>query len=335
MLVNNIVNQNFTPTGKGGIKASEVTAHLEKVANEFSRLQKENATIKERVAAITPIIDEYNSNKSAIATILINSQKEADKTIEAAKAESAQLFEEAKLKADRYSQEKKAEAEALYDATIKEKKAELDRLKADVEKLKADFVVLSEKYIIEINKKAKAVIDDANEKAKNQIAQAHAEIESAEKKAAEAIAENKAELKKLKSDIASFKSQAQSICKAITDKLNDVEISEEENLEFDVPSDFEAEELDFSQIPEFSIDYSVIENEDSGVSTHIENEFKPYFPSMELPEIPDVNLYTSDIFKAIDSKEAEFSSFGSASINDDIIKGTAISLEDVKIEENE
>ncbi len=330
MLANQIVNQNFTATGKGGVKATEVVSHLEKVAEEYSKLQKENARYKERLAAITPIIDEYNENKSAIATILISSQKEADKILSAAKKESEALLDDAKIKADKYAYDRKEEAEALYNKTIKEKEAELKKVTNDLEKLKSDIVTLSEKYVFEINKKAKEIIDAANEKAKKHIADACAEIENVERKAEASLAESKSRLNKLNGDISVLKAKAQSICSAITEKLNEVETVDADDFEIDIEDDFEADEIDFSQISDFSINISA-ESDESVVSSHMKNEFTPYFSTNSAP---DVNIFTPDMLKGYEEQDESYASFGS-SVNEDILKGTAISLEDVKIEDNE
>ena len=114
MLPNQINNQRFSAVGKGGYRASEVDAFIQRVFQNYSKLYSDNNILRERLSAITPLIDEYNENKRAIADALIWAKTTSDKTVDQARGEAESLIENAKAEAEKIIADKTSEAKAVY-----------------------------------------------------------------------------------------------------------------------------------------------------------------------------------------------------------------------------
>ena len=62
-----ISTQRFAPNGKGGYRASDVDAFIQKVYKSYTKLYNDNGALSEKLEAAAPVIDEYNKTKAAIA----------------------------------------------------------------------------------------------------------------------------------------------------------------------------------------------------------------------------------------------------------------------------
>ena len=132
MLPNQITLQTFTQTGKGGYKAVEVDAFIQRVYQSYNKLYNDNKALCEKLDEILPVIDEYNKRKNSIADALIWAKSTAEKNIEESQNIADKLVSEATEKADKLYEEKKAEADAYYEAKTAEAEAKAATAKAEL-----------------------------------------------------------------------------------------------------------------------------------------------------------------------------------------------------------
>lgn len=337
MLPNQINSQRFALAGKGGYKAADVDAFIQKVYQNYNKLYNDNNILRERLSAITPLIDEYNENKKAIANALIWAQTTSDNTVNTSKIEAEKIMEEAKAEAERFLASKIAQAEAVYAETLKETADELETAKAELARVKNETIVLSEKYIEEINKKAKEIVEDANMKASQIVASAYSDAKSARENADAVLLESKKQLKEIKGEIASFKLQAQILFKTASEELDNLRVGEEDILALSEGEEIKAEQIDIDTIPAFDVDFSASEEEVTEVAEEATDRNIELISASANAEMPDVSSYISKIFDSVGKEDNDFSSFA-----DDLngilatsLEGTGISFEDIEIDFDE
>lgn len=332
MLPNQINTQRFSAVGKGGYRASEVDAFIQKVFQNYNKLYNDNNILKERLSSITPLIDEYNENKKAIANALIWAQTTSDKTISDAKNEAKRIVDTATTEGDNIIADKKAEAEAVYAQELKESKNSLEAAQAELNKVKTETEALSKEYIDSINVKANGIIDDANSKASKIVADAYNDAKTAREKADAVLSEAKKELDALKKEAAKLRSEIEKVMASTAEAIGTIEIKD---IEAELPEEekLQAKSIDKDEIEEFTLDFSaektpeIIEAvfADDGeflkdsfeVETVIdeviqENETLKEADLISGPsntEMPDVNAYISKIFESAGSEDSDFSSF--------------------------
>lgn len=321
-----ISTQRFTPSGKGGYKAAEVDAFIQKVYKNYTKLYNDNNTLGERLASLSPVIDEYNQNKAAIANALISAQTVANTKLDEAKAAADAIIGEANQKGDEIIREKSAEAEKYYADKTHEADEKLTELQKNYSKMKSESDSYKENYLKEVNLKVNELIEDANEKAASIVAKAYSDAKQAREKADEVIASANAELNalkaetaKIKKELASFIKLAESAAKAVGDYevIEKAEFTQEE---------VKAEKISAEDIPAFAFE---IETEAEAVITEepvteekesdetpeesAEDLFDAEEESLDLdlfshstPEMPDVNSYLSKIFDGTSQDDSAF-----------------------------
>jgi len=332
-----INSQRFNTIGKGGYKASEVDAFLQKVYKYYAKLYADNNTLSERLEAISPVIDEYNRNKAAIANALLSAQAAADSKLEAANTAAEAALKEAEEKASAYFSEKSAEAEAYYVDKTREADEKLTSLLREYNLLKTESDAYKEKYLAEIKAKVDEIISSANEKAAVIVTKAYEDARVAREKADKIIDEANAELAAINEKAAKIKAELSEIVK-IAQNLAEEEVTVTP-LEKASDNSFESaveESVEPVEIPEFSFkEYTEKEIEEATASPEEEiaveeiekieeidnsvEDFDILSDEFDLfshsdtqkeqisAEIPDVNSYLAKIF---DSKDDDDFGFG-------------------------
>ena len=302
---NQITLQTFSQTGKGGYKAVEVDAFIQRVYQSYNKLYRENDALREKLDEILPVIEEYNKRKNSIADALIWAKSTAEKNIEEAKATADKLIFEATEKADRLYEEKKAEADAYYSSKTEAADENLERAKAELESIRHQADSFSEKYTKGINDKAKALIEDANLKAASIVADAYADAKSAKEKTEKLIADAdkelnlmKAEAAKIKNELLSLVSLAQKAAEEVDNRMFEPVVitadAEEEVVE--------PEQLDYEEIEPFSLDDiqpEVSLKLEEKLDEENEDDAQPEFVKFFDTKLPDVNDLLSEIFTAV------------------------------------
>lgn len=346
MLPNQINTQRFSAVGKGGYRASEVDAFIQKVFQNYNKLYNDNNILKERLSSITPLIDEYNENKKAIANALIWAQTTSDKTVSDAKSEAKRIVDAANAEGENIIADKKAEAEAVYANELKENEESLEKAKAELTKIKTETEALSEEYIGKINKRADEIIEDANSKASKIVADAYSDAKTAREKADAIVNEAEKQLEKLKEEAAKLRSEIEKIMSVTAEAVSSIELGD---IEKEIPAEakLEADSISKDEFEEFTLDFSadsINEEKEEKFEAVTENSFEietvidevinesPVMAEADLisgpsnTEMPDVNAYISKIFESAGSEESDFSSFADGL--DDIL---AQSLEESNI----
>lgn len=312
MLPNQITTQTFSQNGKGGYKAIEVDAFIQRVYQSYNKLYHDNKLLLERLDEALPMLDEYNKSKNSIADALIWAKSTAEKNIEEARSIADKLISDANEKADKIFEEKKAEADAYYNEKTAEADKKVAKATADLESLEKQADSFSDKYIADVNQKAQAAIEEANSKAASIVADAYSDAKAAKEKAENLITQAnkelnaiKAEASKIKNELLSLISFAQKAAEEVDSHIFDpVElISEIEEVQPEAPV------VDETEIEPFSLDgveFTEIEdNDEADVSlaqTFVpsENEYVRFFDR----QLPDVNDILSGFFAAASEDKA-------------------------------
>lgn len=345
MLPNQINTQRFSAVGKGGYRASEVDAFIQKVFQNYNKLYNDNNILKERLSSITPLIDEYNENKKAIANALIWAQTTSDKTVSDAKNEAKRIVDAANTEGENILADKKAEAEAVYADELKENAESLEKAKAELNKIKTETETLSKEYIERVNKRAEEIIDDANSKASKIVADAYNDAKTAREKADAVISQAEKQLQKLKKEAAKLRTEIEKIMSVTSVAVSSIELGD---IEKELPTEekVEADSINKDEFEEFTLDFSdaVTAEENNAAEAMPESSFDIETVIDEVTaepqimaeadlisgpsntEMPDVNAYISKIFESAGSEDSDFSSFADGL--DDIL---AQSLEESNI----
>lgn len=328
-----ITTQHFTPNGKGGYKASEVDAFMQKVSKFYGKLYNDNKALNEKLTAISPIIDEYNRNKAAIANALISAQTAADAKIQQANAAVDAAVAEANAKGDAIMEAKILEAEKYYSEKTKDADAKLLELEKSYTALKAQSDEFREKYIAEVNQKVDEIINDANEKASVIVAKAYEDAKLARERADKIIEQANAELSDIMAKSEKIRAELAEIVLAASKFTETKEFAPLETVE-SAQEDIKAEELSADDMPEFDLDAIEAASEadeaekesnpinEDDIVIYQKKDFKVNLPNEEITEsvaatkadekpekakIPDVNSYLAKIFNSVEGSDSDFS----------------------------
>lgn len=130
-----IKNQEFNKSVRGYDK-DEVKAFLEKLADEYERIQSENDKLKAQVDVIDGQLKEYKKIEKNLQNALLNATESNSKAVESAKKQTALMIKEAELKAAQIIEKAKESANSVRDAVLKlreEKNVLVARLKSIIE----------------------------------------------------------------------------------------------------------------------------------------------------------------------------------------------------------
>lgn len=101
----------------GGYDMKSVDNFVEKVTEDYSAMQKENAALKAKMKVLVDKIEEYRSVEDGMRKALLSAQNIASETIEKAKKEKEEILKEASNQAENKVTE--------YVSCIQEEKAKL------------------------------------------------------------------------------------------------------------------------------------------------------------------------------------------------------------------
>lgn len=308
MSPNQINAQTFSQVGKGGYKAVEVDAFLQRVYQNYNKLFTDNKTLIEKLDETLPLLDEYNQRKNSIADALIWAKSTAEKNIEEAQMIADNLVADATVKAEKLLEEKKAEADAYYASKTTEAEKRAEKANAEYENLKNKSEVYAEKYIAEVEVKAKALIEQANIKSASIVADAYADVKKAKDKADFVLSEANKELNALKAEAAKIKNEllklitnAQMAAEAVENRIFDPieadETADDEQIAAPVldENDIESFNLDAVEFEEIEEIEEIVEEE-----APVQSDFVRLFGT----ETPGVNELLTGIFTAVNEQNA-------------------------------
>lgn len=307
MLPNQITMHNFTQTAKGGYKAIEVDAYLQRVSQSYNKLYNDNKELNEKLNAIMPQIDEYNQRKATIAEAMIWAKSTAEKNIEEAKGIAENLVADATVKADKLLEDTKAQADAYYaDKTVTANR-NVEKAKSELENIRQQSEIYAERYISEINVKTQTIIEDANAKAASIVSAAYSDAKKAREKADRIIADANAELLILKNEALKIKEQMTALisyAQAASAEIDESAFAVIKNEVTDAGEILEAKSVNIDEIDKFSFEgieeISLDEEESSETASEEEKpSSQPDYVRFFGADIPDVNDILSGIFSVV------------------------------------
>jgi len=130
-----IKNQEFNKSVRGYDK-DEVKAFLEKLADEFERLQNENDKLKTDLEKMDEQLKEYRKIEKNLQTALLSATETTTKAVDSTKKQTALMIKEAELKAAQIIEKAKESANSIRHTVSQlreEKKLLIARLKAMIE----------------------------------------------------------------------------------------------------------------------------------------------------------------------------------------------------------
>jgi cell division initiation protein len=119
-----------------GYDPEEVQAFLDRLADNFDELQKENQSVKEELVNANIHLAEFRKIEKNLQDTLLKSQESSSKAIESAKKQTHLMVKEAEIKANQILEKARENANEIRDAVIKlreERDLIISKLKAMVE----------------------------------------------------------------------------------------------------------------------------------------------------------------------------------------------------------
>ncbi|HID95923.1 MAG TPA: DivIVA domain-containing protein [Candidatus Latescibacteria bacterium] len=98
-----------------GYDRDEVDAFLEMVADEFERIAREDFSLRERVKGLEDSLKRYKDLEKALQETLMAAQTTADETRANAKREAELIMKEAEIRAERWTDEARAELNKIKE----------------------------------------------------------------------------------------------------------------------------------------------------------------------------------------------------------------------------
>lgn len=121
MTVQEIQEIGFEKAVFGGYDMNSVDTFLERVAEEFAAMQKENAALKAKMKVLVDKIEEYRGIEDGMHRTLMSAQSIAQETINSAKAEAEQIIAAAKSETETKVEQTRSQND------LEERKLELAR----------------------------------------------------------------------------------------------------------------------------------------------------------------------------------------------------------------
>jgi cell division initiation protein len=118
-----------------GYDTEDVQSFLEKLADDFDELQKENENLKSELDQVNEQLAEYKKIEQNLQDTLLKAQDSSAKSLEAAKKQTALMIKEAELKASQFTEKARENTNEIRNAVVnlrEEKDLIIAKLKAIV-----------------------------------------------------------------------------------------------------------------------------------------------------------------------------------------------------------
>jgi cell division initiation protein len=119
-----------------GYDPEEVQAFLERLADEFNKLQKENESFKEELENANAHLAEFRRIEKNLQDTLLKAQESSSKAIDSVKKQTNLMVKEAEIKANQILEKARENTNEIRDAVIKlreERDLLISKLKAMIE----------------------------------------------------------------------------------------------------------------------------------------------------------------------------------------------------------
>ncbi len=113
----NIKRQEFS-TKLRGFDKDEVQAFLDKIADEFDTLQKDNESLKKELEQANAKLNEFRRIEKNLQDTLLKAQESSTKSIESTKKQSSLMIKEAEIKASQIMEKARENTNEIRNAVI-------------------------------------------------------------------------------------------------------------------------------------------------------------------------------------------------------------------------
>ncbi|GAB4287498.1 MAG: DivIVA domain-containing protein [Ignavibacteriaceae bacterium] len=114
----NIKKQEFKKVLRG-YDTEEVEAFLNKLADEFEAVQKENESLKKELDQVNAKLSEYRRLERNLQDALLKAQDSASRAIESTKKQTALMLKEAEIKATQILDKARENANEIRNAVVR------------------------------------------------------------------------------------------------------------------------------------------------------------------------------------------------------------------------
>lgn len=104
--------------GLRGYDKEEVQAYLEKLADEFDIIQKENESLKKELEEANERLTEFRKIEKNLQSTLLRAQESSSKSIESTKKQAGLIIKEAEIKASQILEKARENANEIRNAVI-------------------------------------------------------------------------------------------------------------------------------------------------------------------------------------------------------------------------
>ncbi|MBA4406515.1 cell division protein DivIVA [bacterium] len=165
-----IKSQEFNRTVRG-FDRDEVKAFLERLSDEFEKLQNENEKLKIDLDRQEDQLKEYKRIEKSLQQAMLNQTESTGRTVESAKKQTALIIKEAELKSAQIVEKAKETADSIRDSVLKlreEKKLLVARIKAMIN-TQSSFLEMDMQNIETRPKKKEIVKEESNQDDQTEI----------------------------------------------------------------------------------------------------------------------------------------------------------------------
>ncbi|MCX6152316.1 MAG: DivIVA domain-containing protein [Ignavibacteriales bacterium] len=170
----NIKNQEFNKSLRGYDKA-EVQLFLEKLSDEFEKLNNENDSLKKDLEKTTSRINEYRKIEKNLQDTLLKAHESSSRAVDSAKKQSVLMLKEAEIKAQQILDKAREAADGIRNSVLglrEEKALIVAKLKALINSQAGLLDIKTDEFPNEVNaakkleqtKKLDIDVDDILEK---------------------------------------------------------------------------------------------------------------------------------------------------------------------------
>jgi cell division initiation protein len=113
----NIKKQEFNKSVRGYDK-DEVQAYLEKLADEFETIQKDNESLKKELEQANARLVEFRKIEKSLQETLLKAQESSSKSLESTKKQTGLMVKEAEIKASQILEKARENANSIRNSVI-------------------------------------------------------------------------------------------------------------------------------------------------------------------------------------------------------------------------
>ncbi len=135
-------------------QGSQMDQQVQQLTHQISELNAKNTELQKKLGILAQKIESYREDENSVMQVLLNAQKSADSTIQAAKDKSAVILADAEDNAKKLlanARDDAAKAAREYADQVEQKKTELEEIKRQVSAFRVSLLEMYKKHLEIIN----------------------------------------------------------------------------------------------------------------------------------------------------------------------------------------